>query len=149
MDLYHLMEVALEEARKGMEEGEVPVGAVLASTHGSIISSAHNRPIGLSDPTAHAEVLALRKAGELIGNYRLVGTVLVVTIEPCIMCMGAALNARVNEIVYGAADPKGGAAGSLFNLGNISELNHKIKITSGILEQECKGLLKKFFQNRR
>ncbi len=149
MDLYHLMEIALQEARAGLVEGEVPVGAVVASAEGSIISAAHNRPIGLRDPTAHAEILALRRAAQILGNYRLPGAVLVVTIEPCIMCMGALLNARIGHLVFGAQDPKSGAACSLYCLGNDTRLNHRIQVTSGILEHECRQLLQGFFQEKR
>lgn len=144
-----LMEQALIEAKKGFEEGEVPVGAVIAGPGGSIIAGAHNRPIGLNDPTAHAEILALRKAGELLKNYRLNGATLVVTIEPCIMCIGAAIHSRISTLVFGAFDPKGGAAGSLYNPAEDVRLNHQIEIIPGIREKECGDLLKDFFRSRR
>jgi tRNA(adenine34) deaminase len=115
-DPYDLMAQALEEARRGFSEGEVPVGAVLTSAEGGIISRAHNQPIGRRDPTAHAEILAIREAAAVYQNYRLKDTTLIVTVEPCIMCMGAALHARVARLVYGTMDPKAGAAGSLYNL---------------------------------
>ena len=144
-----LMEQALIEAKKGFEEGEVPVGAVISGPDGDIITGAHNQPIGLNDPTAHAEILALRKAGELLNNYRLNDTTLVVTIEPCIMCIGAAIHSRISTLVFGAFDPKGGAAGSLYNPAEDSRLNHQIEIISGIREKECGDLLKDFFLSRR
>lgn len=144
-----LMEQALIEAKKGFEEGEVPVGAVIAGPDGNIIASAHNLPIGLNDPTAHAEILALRDAGFYYKNYRLNDTTLVVTIEPCIMCIGAAIHSRVSRLVFGAFDPKGGAAGSLYNPAEDSRLNHQIEIISGIKEKECGDLLKDFFKSRR
>jgi len=149
IDLYHLMNIALQEARIGLEEGEVPVGALIVATDGSILARAHNMPIGLNDPTAHAEVLALRKAATTVQNYRLVGTTLVVTIEPCPMCMGAALLARVGHLVYGAADPKTGAAGSLYNLACDGRLNHTMEVTAGVMEAECRSLIQEFFRAKR
>ena len=115
-DLYQLMKQALVEAEKGYAEGEVPVGAVLATQEGELIAGAHNQPITLNDPSAHAEILVMRKAGLALENYRLTNTILVATIEPCLMCMGAALHARIAQVVFGAADPKAGAAGSVYNL---------------------------------
>lgn len=144
-----LMEQALIEAKKGFDEGEVPIGAVIAGTCGDIIASAHNQPISLNDPTAHAEILALRRAGEAINNYRLNDVTLVVTIEPCLMCIGAAIHSRISTLVFGAFDPKGGAAGSLYNPANDTRLNHCIEIVSGIKERECGDLLKDFFRSRR
>jgi tRNA(Arg) A34 adenosine deaminase TadA len=144
-----LMEQALIEAKKGFEEGEVPVGAVIAGSDGNIIVSAHNQPIGLNDPTAHAEILAIRKAGELSKNYRLNNTVLAVTIEPCLMCIGATIHSRISTLIFGAFDPKGGAAGSLYNPAEDTRLNHQIEIISGIRESECGDLLKDFFRSRR
>ena len=144
-----LMEQALIEAKKGFEEGEVPVGAVIAGPDGDIVASAHNQPIGLNDPTAHAEILALRDAGSYYKNYRLNDTTLVVTIEPCIMCIGAAIYSRVSTLVFGAFDQKGGAAGSLYNPAKDSRMNHQIEIISGIKEKECGDLLKDFFKSRR
>ena len=144
-----LMEQALIEARKGFDEGEVPVGAVVAGPDGDIIAKAHNQPIGLNDPTAHAEILALRGAGEALKNYRLNEVSLLVTIEPCLMCIGAAIHSRISTLVFGAFDPKGGAAGSLYNPANDTRLNHQIEIVSGIREKECSDLLKDFFRSRR
>ena len=144
-----LMEQALIEAKMGFDEGEVPVGAVVTGPEGDIIARAHNQPISLNDPTAHAEILALRKAGEALKNYRLSEVTLIVTIEPCIMCIGAAIHSRVSTLVFGAFDLKGGAAGSLYNPANDTRLNHRIEIVSGIREKECGDLLKDFFRSRR
>ncbi len=148
-DFYQLMRQALVEAEKGYSEGEVPVGAVLATTDGEIISRAHNQPIALNDPSAHAEILVLRKAGLVLKNYRLANTTLVVTIEPCLMCMGAALHARVGQVAFGAADPKTGAAGSVYDIAADERLNHKIEVTPGIMEKECRTLIQDFFKARR
>ena len=144
-----MMRQALNEAEKGFSSGEVPVGAVLASPNGQIVAKAHNQPIALKDPTAHAEILAIRKAGLFYRNYRLNDTVLVVTIEPCLMCMGAAINARIARLVFGTVDPKAGAAVSLYNPAAEKSLNHRIEIVSGIMEEECRDIMKKFFQMRR
>ncbi len=149
VDLTHLMDHALAQAQRAFAEGEVPVGAVLAREDGEILATAHNQPLGSNDPTAHAEILVLRKAGHALGNYRLNGSILVVTIEPCVMCMGAAIHARVATVVYGATDPKGGAAGSLYQLGEDHRLNHRIDIVSGIREEECRAILQDFFLARR
>jgi tRNA(adenine34) deaminase len=148
-DLHHLMREALDQAQKAFDQGEVPVGALVVDNEGRIVAKAHNRPIALNDPTAHAEIQAIRRAAEVLGNYRLVGAALVVTIEPCIMCMGAALNARVERLVYGAPDPKAGAAGSLYDLSSDSRLNHRIEVVSGILKDECAALMQRFFKTRR
>lgn len=144
-----LMEQALIEAKKGFDEGEVPVGAIISSPDGDIIAKAHNQPIGLNDPTAHAEILALRRAGEALGNYRLNDVTLVVTIEPCLMCIGAAIHSRISTLVFGAFDPRGGAAGSLYNPAIDTRLNHRIEIFSGVREKECGDLLRDFFKSRR
>lgn len=149
VDFSLLMREALSEASKGFAEGEVPVGAVLASPEGEIVARAHNQPIALNDPTAHAEVLVLRRAGALCGNYRIEKATLVVTVEPCLMCMGAALHARISRIVFGAFDPNWGAAGSLYNLAADRRLNHTLEIVSGILADECLGLVQEFFRSRR
>ena len=143
------MRQAIKEAQKGLNSGEVPVGAVLTGPDGEIVAKAYNQPIFLNDPTAHAEILAMRAAGAFYNNYRLKDTTLVVTIEPCIMCMGAALNARISRLVFGAFDPKTGAAGSLYNLAADDCLNHRIEVVSGIMEKECGDLLQDFFQLRR
>lgn len=143
------MREALAEARRGLSEGEVPVGAVVADQDGRILGRGHNRPVTLADPTAHAEINALRRAGARAGNYRLTGATLVVTIEPCIMCMGAAIQARVGLLVYGSMDPKSGAAGSLYDFSGDRRLNHQVKVVSGVLEDECRDLLVRFFEERR
>ncbi len=148
-DLYYLMTQAMVEAEEAFSKGEVPVGAVLAGPDGEILARAHNQPIARNDPTAHAEILALRRAGPACGNYRLNGCILVVTIEPCLMCMGAAIHARIARLVFGASDPKAGAAGSLYNLGEDERLNHRVEVTSGIMEDACQALMKKFFRSRR
>jgi tRNA(adenine34) deaminase len=148
-DLYYLMTQAMMEAEQAFSSGEVPVGAVLADAEGRIVARAHNQPIALNDPTAHAEILVLRKAGVVGQNYRLAGSTLVVTIEPCLMCMGAAVNARIARLVFGAYDPKAGAAGSLYDVSRDDRLNHRIEVTAGIMEQECRALLRKFFRARR
>jgi len=148
-DLYQLMRQALREAEQGFLEEEVPVGAVLATHEGEIVAKAHNQPIALNDPGAHAEILVMRKAGMAFHNYRLTHTILVVTIEPCLMCMGAALNARIAQLVFGAADSKAGAAGSVYNLAADERLNHQIEVVSGIMEVECRDLMQNFFRARR
>jgi tRNA(adenine34) deaminase len=142
------MQEALIEARKAEAEGEIPVGAVLLVNE-KIIGRSHNSSIQLHDPTAHAEILVLRQAGRNVKNYRLPGSILIVTIEPCVMCMGALIHARVEEIIYGAPDPKAGAVHSCFQLADEPHLNHKIRITSGVLESECSAILKNFFASRR
>jgi tRNA(adenine34) deaminase len=142
------MHLALAEARQAAAQGEVPVGAVLVAG-GVAIAAAGNAPIRLSDPTAHAEILALRQAAARLGNYRLPEATLYVTLEPCAMCMGAMLQARVARLVYGADDPKSGAARSLYTLGDDPRLNHRIVVVSGILAEECGNLLKEFFRRRR
>jgi len=149
LDLFHLMKQALSEAEKGSSMGEVPVGAVLASPEGQIVAKAYNQPITLGDPTAHAEILAIRKAGLFFQNYRLNDTTLVVTLEPCLMCMGAAINARIARLVFGTVDPKAGAAVSLYNLAGDKRLNHRIEVVSGIMEEECRSLIQDFFRIRR
>ena len=142
------MRRALELARCAGAAGEVPVGAVVVLDQ-EIVGEGSNRPIGLSDPTAHAELLALREAGERIGNYRLVGATLYVTLEPCAMCAGAMIHARIERLVYGATDPKSGAAGSVFDLTGSEMLNHRIEVTAGVLAEECGQLLRDFFRARR
>jgi tRNA(adenine34) deaminase len=143
------MRQAIAEAHQAAQEDEVPVGAVLVDGNGTVFAKAHNQTIASCDPTAHAEMLALRSGAKALGNYRLVGTILYVTIEPCIMCIGALLHARVARIVYGAKDPKWGAAGSCYDLAADPRLNHIIDVRGGILEDECRGLIQAFFQNKR
>jgi tRNA(adenine34) deaminase len=142
------MREALAEARKAEAEGEVPVGAVLL-INGKIVGRAHNRSIATHDPTAHAEILALRHAAHLMCNYRLPGSALLVTVEPCVMCAGALIQARVEELIYGAADPKAGAIESHFHLADAAQLNHRIEVTPGVLAEECGALLRAFFESRR
>lgn len=149
VDFSVLMREALNEAFIGFAEGEVPVGAVVATPQGEILARAHNRPIALNDPTAHAEILALRRAGAVCGNYRIEESTLVVTVEPCVMCMGAAHHARISRLVFGAFDPKWGAAGSLYNLAADHRLNHRIEVISGILGTECLKVMQDFFRSRR
>ncbi len=143
------MKEAIKEARNAFSMGEVPVGAVLVGSDGRIVARAHNRPISLNDPTAHAEILVMKEAGRFYRNYRLNDTILVVTVEPCLMCMGAAINARVTRLVFGTHDPKAGAAGSLYDFSSDKRLNHRIEVTSGVMEEECRSLMQDFFHDRR
>jgi tRNA(adenine34) deaminase len=142
------MREALLLARQAEAAGEVPVGAVLVKD-GALLGSGWNQPIGAHDPTAHAEVMALRAAAKTSGNYRLTGTTLYVTLEPCAMCAGAMVHARVARLVYGAADPKTGAAGSVFDLTRADALNHRLEVEGGVLAEECGGLLREFFSRKR
>ncbi|KAA3629783.1 MAG: tRNA adenosine(34) deaminase TadA [Proteobacteria bacterium] len=144
----HFMQRALELAESAAGEGEVPVGAVLVKD-GEIIGEGWNRPITSHDPTAHAEVQALRAAAERVGNYRLVGTTLYVTLEPCAMCAGAMIHARIARLVYGALDPKTGAAGSVMDIVRHPQLNHQIEVTGGVLESACGERVREFFRERR
>jgi len=143
------MMIALEEARRARQIGEVPVGAVLVGEAGDLIANACNRTIANADPTAHAEILVLRAAAEKLRNYRLLNTTLYVTIEPCLMCMGAAVHARVARVVYGAPDPKWGAAGSLYHFALDPRLNHRPEVVAGVRETECRGLIQEFFRLKR
>lgn len=144
------MRVALEEARAAAIAGEVPVGAVLArDSDGSIVARGANRTIRDCDPTAHAEVVVLREASRAIGNYRLTGTTLYVTIEPCSMCAGAIIQARVPRVVYGCDDIKGGAVRSCFEVLSHPKLNHQVEVTSGVLANECAIVIQSFFAERR
>ncbi len=143
------MRQAMSEAQKAAREDEVPVGAVLVDQSGAVLAKAHNQTITLCDPTAHAEILVLRSAAGAIGNYRLISTILYVTIEPCPMCMGAMLHARVSNLLYGAKDPKWGAAGSCYDLAADPRLNHTIDVQGGVLEQECRQLIQTFFRQKR
>lgn len=143
------MDEALDEARKAFEQGEVPVGALLASSEGSVLARAHNRPISACDPTAHAEILVLREGARVLGNYRMPDTVLYTTLEPCCMCLGAILHARVGLLVFGAHDPKSGAAGSVVDLTNVPSFNHYVRTVQGIRASESAGLLRRFFRERR
>jgi len=142
------MQAALAEARAAEAAGEVPVGAV-AVVEGSIVARGQNRVLRDVDPTAHAEMVALRGAAEAIGNYRLAGCELYVTLEPCAMCAGAMVHARLARLVYGASDPKAGAAGSVLAVVNHPQLNHQMEITGGVLAEECSIMLREFFRARR
>mgnify|MGYP000959338984 CR=1 FL=1 len=142
------MQEALVEARKGASEKEIPIGAVLL-WNDKVIGRGHNGSIGLHDPTAHAEIVALRQAARAVANYRMPGSVMIVTIEPCVMCMGALVQARVETLVYGAPDPKAGAVHSCFELADNPHLNHRIEVMAGVLADECGALVKEFFRNRR
>jgi tRNA(adenine34) deaminase len=141
------MRQALEEARNALNVGEVPVGAVLVQ-EGQAVAEGFNQPIHSGDPTAHAEIVALRRAAKELGNYRLVGSTLYVTIEPCLMCMGALVHARVARLVYGADEPKAGGVRSLLDFQKLS-LNHRLVVVSGVLKAECRKLLVDFFRSRR
>ena len=143
------MNLALSEARKAGQKNEIPIGAVLIAQNDELLSAAHNKTIILKDPTAHAEILALRSAAEKIGNYRLLKTTLYVTVEPCPMCMGALMHARVSRVVFGARDPKWGVAGSLHNFAQDRRFNHQPEIIEGICESECKKLMQDFFREKR
>lgn len=143
------MEYALVLARQAFAAGEVPVGAVLIIDDGTIIGEGYNQPISTCDPTAHAEILALRQAAARIGNYRLTDSTLYVTLEPCPMCAGAIIHARVRRVVFGASDPRTGAAGTVFNLLQSDHLNHRAKVQGGVLEKACAELLRTFFRTRR
>jgi tRNA(adenine34) deaminase len=144
-----LMRRALELAAAAAGKGEVPVGAVVVDGAGAIVSETHNRTRELADPTAHAEVLALREAGRLLGDWRLEGHRLYVTLEPCAMCAGALVLGRLEEVVFAASDPKAGMCGSLSNLVDDSRLNHRVRVVSGVLEAESAALLRDFFRARR
>ena len=144
-----LMKLAINEAVKAGQNDEVPVGAVIVAESGEILSLAHNSTIKLSDPTAHAEIFALRMAAKKLLNYRLLNTTLYVTVEPCIMCMGAIIHARVSRMVFGTNDPKWGAAGSLYNFANDSRLNHHPEIIGGVCKDECRSLIQDFFRSKR
>jgi tRNA(adenine34) deaminase len=148
LDAEAFMRAALAEARVGLAAGEVPVGAVVVLDD-VIIAQAHNAPIAHGDPTAHAEVLALREAARKVGNYRLPRATLYATLEPCVMCCGAAIHARVARVVYGALDPKAGAIESRHRLLDDGRSNHRIETLGGVLEADCAALLKEFFEARR
>jgi tRNA(adenine34) deaminase len=142
------MRRALREAQKAETQGEVPVGAVVVQNE-KVIARAHNRPLGLADPSAHAEVLALRRAAKKLGNYRLKGCDLYVTIEPCAMCAGAITQARLRRVVYGTPDSKAGACGSALEVLNHPKVNHRVEVVSGVLASECAEILRAFFRRRR
>jgi tRNA(adenine34) deaminase len=143
-----LMAAAVEEARRAGGAGEVPIGAVVA-IDGEIVARGFNQPISSHDPTAHAEIVAIREAAKTVGNYRLTGATLCVTIEPCLMCVGALVHARIGTLVYGAAEPKSGAVESTVKAGELPGHNHRFDVVSGVRESECRELLQSFFKARR
>jgi tRNA(adenine34) deaminase len=143
------MAPAFDEACAAAREGEVPVGAALYAADGTLLARDHNRTIEHNDPTAHAEILCLREAGRKLGNHRLAGTVLAVTLEPCLMCVGALIHARVAGVVFAAADPKAGALTSNLDGANLAFANHRLWVVQGVLAEECGALLKRFFLSRR
>ncbi len=142
------MALAIAQARRASGVGEVPVGAVVVMD-GEVAAAGHNRPIALNDPTAHAEILVLREAARKLRTYRLGGATVYVTIEPCAMCIGAMVNARIARLVFGAPDEKAGAAGSVYDIGRDGRLNHRFEIASGVMATECAGILREFFRGRR
>lgn len=143
-----LMEAALDEARRAQSAGEVPIGAVV-SLNGAIVGRGFNQPISSRDPTAHAEIVALRDAAARVGNYRLTGATLCVTVEPCLMCVGALVHARIGTLVYGAAEPKSGAVLSTVRGSELPGHNHRFDVVSGVKEEECRELIQDFFRSRR
>ncbi|MBU1341503.1 MAG: tRNA adenosine(34) deaminase TadA [Proteobacteria bacterium] len=149
MDDEFYINLAIKEAKKAADIDEVPVGAVIVDKNKTVIGYGYNCPISSNDPTSHAEINAIRMASKALGNYRLVDTTLYVTIEPCIMCMGAIIHARIKRVVFGAKDPNWGAACSLYSMGEDKRLNHHPEIVSGIYEEKTKQLIKKFFINKR
>ena len=142
------MRLALAEAANASAAGEVPVGAVVV-VDGVVIGNGFNQPISRSDPTAHAEIVAMRAAAAYVGNYRLTGSTLYVTVEPCLMCVGAMVHARVQRVVYGATEPKAGALVSMTRAHELSSLNHRLAVAGGVLEPECRAVIQAFFQSRR
>jgi tRNA(adenine34) deaminase len=142
------MALAIEEARKAEAAGEVPIGAVVV-VDGTVIGAGFNQPISGRDPTAHAEIVALRGAGAHFGNYRLTGSTLYVTVEPCLMCVGAMIHARVGLVVYGTAEPKAGALASMTRAHELPGLNHRLQVMAGVLEEECRAVVQSFFRARR
>jgi len=147
-DCETLMDAALEEARRAGEAGEVPIGAVIA-LDGAIVGRGYNQPIASHDPTAHAEIVAIRDAARQVGSYRLTGAVLCVTIEPCLMCVGALVHARIGTLVYGAPEPRTGAVASTVRGGELPGHNHRFEVVSGVREEDCRGLMQAFFKARR
>jgi len=143
------MRLALEQAQEAGRLNEVPVGAVLTDGSHTVLSKAHNLRESAQDPVAHAEIIAIRDGSKKLGSWRLVDTTLYVTLEPCVMCMGAIVNARIHRVVFGAEDPKAGGLVSKYSIGTDDSLNHEVKYTGGILEHECSRILKDFFQAKR
>jgi tRNA(adenine34) deaminase len=148
IDADALMDAALAEARSAGEAGEVPIGAVIA-LDGQIVGRGFNQPIRAFDPTAHAEVVAIRDAARRVSNYRLTGATMCVTIEPCLMCVGALVHARIGTLLYGAADPKSGAVASSVRGAELPGLNHRFAVVSGVREAECRAIVQRFFRERR
>ena len=148
MEFEALMAVALEEAHRARAAGEVPIGALVA-LDGAIVGRGFNQPISSGDPTAHAEIVAIRDAARRTGNYRLTGAVLCVTIEPCLMCVGALVHARIGTLVYGAPEPRSGAVVSTVRGGELPGHNHRFEVVSGVREEECRAVLQAFFRDRR
>jgi tRNA(adenine34) deaminase len=142
------MQLALEQAEEALRAGEVPVGAIVICGE-RLVAAAYNRPIAARDPSAHAEIEALRAAGQTLGDYRLTDSTLYVTLEPCLMCVGALVHARVRRVVFGAFDPQAGAAGSRVDAFRLSWLNHRVDVFGGVLEERCGALLQAFFEARR
>jgi len=151
MGITHIefMKMAMTEAEKAQKKGEVPIGAVLVGANHDVLAAEHNQTISLNDPTAHAEIMALRSGAAKVRNYRLLNTTLYVTVEPCPMCMGAAIHARISQLIFGPRDTKWGAAGSLYNFAQDHHLNHQIEVVEGICEADCKKLIQDFFRQKR
>ena len=145
----YYMQMALKLAKEAGGKNEVPVGAVIVASSGNIIGMGYNSPIASKDPTAHAEIVAIREASRKLGNYRLLNTTMYVTIEPCPMCAGALIHARVKRLVFGAHDPKGGACGSLYNLVHDTRLNHRLDVKGGVLAHRARDIIQAFFKKRR
>jgi tRNA(adenine34) deaminase len=143
------MRLALAEAKRAEAAGEVPVGALVVDADGAVIGAGYNHPISAEDPTAHAEIAALRQAAAAVRNYRLSGATLYVTIEPCLMCVGAMIHARIGLVVYGAAEPRSGALVSAIKAHETPGLNHRIEVLAGVLEEECRAIIQEFFRERR
>ena len=144
----HFMREAQREAREALAAGEVPVGAVVVMD-GRVVGAGFNQPIGRADPTAHAEIVALRVAAREVGNYRLTGATLYVTVEPCVMCVGAIVHARIGTLVYGAPEPKAGAVRSAMRALDHPALNHRVEVIEGVLDEECGQIMQEFFRDRR
>ena len=148
MDYERLMAAALEEAQRARASGEVPIGAVVAM-NGEIVGRGFNQPISSHDPTAHAEIVAIREAARQVGNYRLTGATLCVTIEPCLMCVGAIVHARIATLVFGAVEPRSGAVVSMVRGGELAGLNHRFEVVAGVSEEACRDMMQEFFKARR
>jgi len=142
------MKAALDEAKKALKKGEIPIGAVLVKSD-EIIARGHNSSITLNDSTAHAEIMALRRGGKVLGNYRLAGADLYVTVEPCVMCLGALIHARIKRLIFGAYDYRAGAAGSVFDFTRDKNLNHSLEVTAEVMESQCRALIRNFFKTKR